>query len=109
MTGSLLQPVKRLVWLLTAHVYPAPLSEIKNPTVGLATTLIQGAGGKIGLGFVERPGWPFWELKPECGSKARMRTQYSRPSALNPPSPLSNCKPGGRQTGSSLQCPGGCS
>ena len=45
-TGSLLQAVIWLSRLLTAHVWPAPLSLNKQPIPGLANTLIHGRTGR---------------------------------------------------------------
>ncbi len=42
--GSLLQGVRRLVWLLPNQEHPKPASETIVPNCGLAMTLIQGAG-----------------------------------------------------------------
>src|SRR5207237_5113350 len=67
------QGVRRLVWLLSAQVNPAPDSETTNPSRGLATTLHHGAGVRV-------PG--------------SSTITYSRPSWLKPPWPLTYSKSG---------------
>ena len=47
-TGSLLHGVSRFVWLFSDQVNPRPLSETRNPNIGLAITLDQGAGARRG-------------------------------------------------------------
>src|SRR6185295_6311154 len=68
-TGSLDHGVSRFNWLLIEQVHPAPVSETRHPKLGLAITLIHGAG-------------------VHCPSRSTIR--YSWPSAANPPRPLKN-------------------
>src|SRR2546430_15542540 len=86
LTGSFDQGVSWFSRLLTDHVYPEPDSETWKPKVGLAITLIQGAG--------------------VCRSASRTVT-YSRPSAAKPPRPLKNSRAGrGRARGADGLAPG---
>jgi hypothetical protein len=64
----LYQGVSRFSRLLPDQVAPAPLSETMKPKAGLATTWVQGKGGR-------------------CSGARRMT--YARPSAVKPPKPLS--------------------
>ena len=68
-TGSFDQGVNRFCWLFTAQVQPSPASLTRQPKRSLASTLAHGIGVQ--------------------SSPARVM-MYSRPSALNPPRPLSN-------------------
>src|SRR6185295_11747063 len=79
-TGSLDQGVSLFSRLLIDHVYPAPDSDTWNPSTGLATILIQGAG-------------------VHCPSPRTVT--YSRPSSTKPPRPFQNSS-SGRRGGASV-------
>src|SRR5579872_2165775 len=81
LTGSFAQGVNWFCWLLMAHVYPPPSTDVWKPKEGLAMTLIHGAG-------------------VHCPSP-RMVT-YSAPSAAKPPKPLKNSSFGGGEAASGI-------
>src|SRR5579859_3217047 len=85
LTGSLDQAVRRFSWLLMDHVHPDPASDTRHPKLGLAITLIHGAG-------VHCP--------------ARRMVTYSRPWASNPPTPLKNSRVGCRTAGATAEVTG---
>src|SRR5688572_32717348 len=90
LTGSFRQGVRRLSWLLPAHVQPGVSSVVAKPNVAWATTLDQGAGGMTSFA---RSTW----------------MTYARPSSANPPMPLKYSRPdgsAGASTGDGLSLTG---